>query len=633
MVSLVTVRNTVLFGGAIAAGIAAFTIAYGRDGRDGRDGHDRGTPMRLPVLPKVPPAIEAHVTPRRVEAVPTPPIAPPNPPIAAVPVATNLQPATDQLDPELVKQIAALSAAARKRLDKTPFAAGATCDAVPGPEQKRITKLVRTWINTQHPDERLGESYAEGTEEEVSVGCAEPEGVLVTVAMDRADKKTKRSTVRRNYVLRIDGERVEVVADRTSTPSIDWMEWADEGSLGAVGTVDFDRDGKRDTIYVDQQHEGGAMHQHTAVMLRTADGTVTQLATITDLPDIELVNGKLVVGAIDDQHHQTYFRCLDKDRQITSCPEAAPVQRWFDKYNALARIDDHSAWNREQLAADFATAGIKGHAELIAAMPVLAPDARLRRDVEQFLIATNQYDPADERIERTHGEAGVFFDQLGRQLGDQKCSVTALTDDVKKAVTKWVERQAHQDMPPAIEPDCGNYVWTTFFKKDGQVEALLAVADAKVTKVITFAGEIYEGPGSQGFVHQGGFFMHGPTLVGLVFEGTTIHAIVDGKAIAKRTGQPHLLDYDTRWTLADQSFDLVADGAAVIHATATGLETIDPEPLRPHQIHRAALDRVLDLFTPVDQPYVAALRTLGAPAALVAEAKAQVAGAAAKSAP
>jgi len=227
----------------------------------------------------------------------------------------------------------------------------------------------------------------------------------------------------------------------------------------------------------------------------------------------------------------------------------------------------------------------------------------------------------------------VFFDQLGRQLGDQKCPVPALTDDVTKAVTKWVERQAHQDMPLAIQPDCGNYVWTTFFKKDGQVEALLTVADAKVTKVITFPGEIFEGPGSQGYVHQGGFFTHGTTLVGLVFEGTSIHAIVNGRAIAKRVGQPRLLDYDTRWTLADHSFDLVADGTAVVHATATGLETIDPEPLRPHQIHRAALDRVLDLFTPLDKTYLAALRTLGAPAALVAEAKAQLPAPAPKSAP
>lgn len=136
MVSLVTLRNTVVFGGALAAGIAAFTIAYG---------HDRGTPMRLRGLPTMPPSSEAHVTPRRLEPAPIParPIAPPAPPIAAVPVAVNPASSGDaKPDPEVAKQIAALSAAARKRLDKTPIASGAMCVAVARAEQSRITKRV-----------------------------------------------------------------------------------------------------------------------------------------------------------------------------------------------------------------------------------------------------------------------------------------------------------------------------------------------------------------------------------------------------------------------------------------------------------------------------------------------------------
>lgn len=602
MVSLGTVRNTVLFGGALAAGIAAFTIAYGRD---------RGTPMRLPVMPKVLSTPEAHATPRRLEASP---IAP-----RAAPITAPAQP-----DPEVAKQIAALSQATRKRLEKAPIASGATCAVVAPVEQKRITKLVFAWIKAQHPDEGSAETDRDGMDTLVGVGCGEPEGVLVNVALDRGDKKTKRATVRRNYVFRVNGDQIDVVAERPSSPSIDWMEWADEGGLGAVGTIDMDGDGKRDTIYLDIEHEGGATHQHSSVMLRTADGTVSQLATITDLPDVEIVSGKLVVGSIDEPHHQTYFRCLAKDRQLSACPEAGALQRAYDKYDALARLDDPAFWTREELAADFATLGIKGHANLVAAMPARAADDKLRDHVQQFLVATHQYDPADALIERTHGEAAQFFAQLGSQLGDRTCAAPALADDVKKAVTRWVERQAHQDMPLMIQPDCGNYVWTTFFKKEGQIEALLTVADGQVTKVLAFPGEVFEGPGTQGFIHAGGFFLHGTTLVGLVFEGTTIHAIANGKAIAKRVGEPRLIDYDSRWMLADHSFDLVADGAAVIHATATGLETIDPEPLRPHQQHRAALDRVLDPFAPMDKTYLAALRTLGAPDSLVAEAKAQL---------
>jgi len=609
MVSLGTVRNTVLFGGAIAAGIAAFTIAYGRD---------RGTPMRLPVMPKLAPAPpgEAHVTPRRLEP----------PPIATPPVTPAFEPSPTPTppDPEVAKQIGALTEAARKHLAKTPPAGAAPCAVVAPVERKRINRLVVAWIKSQHPDEGNAETDQDGMDQVVGVGCGEPEGVLVSAALDRADKKTKRPTVRRNYVLRVSGDHIDVIAERTSTPSIDWMEWADEGGLSAVGTLDMDGDGKRDTIYLDTEHEGGAMHEHYSVMLRTADGAVSHLATITDMPDIQIVNGKLVVASVHDSIHQTYFRCLDKDRQLSACPEAVELQRGYAKYDALARLEDQTFWNREELAADFATLGIKGHADLVAAMPERPADDKLRDDVQRFLVATNQYDPADALVERSHVEATQFFAQLASQLGDRACPVPALTDDVKKTVTEWVERQAHQDMPVTIQPDCGNYVWTSYFKKEGQIEGLLTVDNGTVTKVLSFPGAVFEGPGTGGLIHQGGFFLHGSTLVGLVFEDTAIHAIVNGKVIAKRVGQPRLIDYDTRWMLADHSFNLVSDGTAVIHATATGLETIDPEPLRPHQIHRAALDRVLDGYKPMDATFLAALRTLGAPASLVAEAKAQL---------
>jgi hypothetical protein len=614
MVSLVTARNTILFGGAIAAGIAAFSIAYGRD---------EGKPMRLPVLPKVVAAGmaagKAPVTPRWVEPPPLPTSSATTPSVAPV-----------KPTPDVAQQIAVLVEPVRKRITKLPIVSGAVCEPVARAEQTRITKLVLAWVNSQHRDERPSDASEAGMGEYVGVGCADPDGVLVTVAQDRADKKTKRDSVRRNYVLRVLADHIDVVADRTSTPSMDWMEWADEGSLGAVGTIDFDGDGRRDTLYLDNEHEGGATHTHSTVMLRTANGTVSQLASIADLRGADLVNGKLVVGAVDEQQHRSFFRCLDKDRQIATCPEAGAIQRQWDKYDALARLEDYTAWNRDELAADFATVGIKGHADLVAAMPERSPEDRLRQHVEQFLIATNQFDPADARIERTHVEATRYFDHLASQLGDQPCTMKALTADVTKAVTKWVEHQAHQDMPLAIQPDCGNYVWTSYLKKDGQVEALLTVdgIDSTVAKVVTFPGQMFEGPGTQGFVHQGGFFAHGAALIGLVFEDTHIYAIANGKVLMKWTGTPRVLDYDTRWSFGDQSYDLVMDGAKVIHARPYGLEVIDSEPLREHLTHRTALDRVLDLYTPLDPTYLTALRTLGAPAALVAEAKARIAASA-----
>src|SRR6185312_8864727 len=152
MVSLGTVRNTVLFGGAIAAGIAAFTIAYGRD---------RGTPMRLPVMPKLAPAPpgEAHVTPRRLEP----------PPIATPPVTPAFEPSPTPTppDPEVAKQIGALTEAARKHLAKTPPAGAAPCAVVAPVERKRINRLVVAWIKSQHPDEGNAETDQDGMDQVV----------------------------------------------------------------------------------------------------------------------------------------------------------------------------------------------------------------------------------------------------------------------------------------------------------------------------------------------------------------------------------------------------------------------------------------------------------------------------------
>jgi hypothetical protein len=58
----------------------------------------------------------------------------------------------------VAKQIAALSQATRKRLEKVPIASGTTCAVVAPVEQKRITKLVFAWIEAQHPDE--GSAFA-----------------------------------------------------------------------------------------------------------------------------------------------------------------------------------------------------------------------------------------------------------------------------------------------------------------------------------------------------------------------------------------------------------------------------------------------------------------------------------------
>jgi len=600
MVSLVATRNMLLFSGALAAGAAAFWIALGRDD---------GTPMRLPVLPKL------HATAPTVAKAPPPEptyVPPPMPPV------TTGAPAKP--DPTTAQELAKLAQAAGKRLDKSLSPPSAECTAVPAAEQKRIHALVTKWIDKRNPGEK-DSPYSEGGADGIAIGCADPDGVLVTVAVDRIAKRETESYggFRRNYVLRVAGDQVDVIADRISTASMNWMEWADEGGLGSVGTLDFDGDGKRDTIYLDVEHEGGAMHEHTRVMLRKADGSVAKLATVTDLPGIAIANGKLLVAAQKPESHETHWRCLARDLALSTCPEAAPWEAYHAKYDALARIQDGRSWNRDQLAADLATLGITGHADLVKAMPPEPIANVVREHVEQFLVATHQYDPADALIERPRPEAARFFDGLASQLGDKRCAASKLTGDVTKRVTSWVKAHAKVDRDVAVESDCGNYVWASYETDAKAFEVLFAVDGATLTKVVALPGVMYEGPGYVAFNHAGGFFMHGDAIVGGVFAANTFYAIASGKIVGKRDGELRALEYATGE--ADSSFDLVSDGKAILHATPTGIETIDSEPLHPHQIHEAALERVIDAYQPIDSSYLAALRTLGAPEALIAQAK------------
>ena len=601
MVSLVATRNMLLFSGALAAGAAAFWIALGRDD---------GTPMRLPVLPKV------HATaPGVAKATPPAPTYVPPPMSPVTPTAAPAKP-----DPATVQEIAKLVEASRKRLDKTLSPPSSDCAVPPAPERERIRNLVTRWVDKRNPGEKDAPDSLEGVGG-IAVGCADPDGVLVSVGVDRIGKRETEGykAFRRNYVLHVAGDRIDVIADRTSTASMNWMEWADEGGYGTVGTLDFDGDGKRDTIYLDEEHEGGAMHDHTSVMVRKADGTVEKLANVMDLPGVEIANGKLLVAAKRSESHVTHWRCLAKDLALASCPEAAAWEAYAAKYDALARVQEGASWTREQLAADFATLGITGHANLVKAMPPEPVADVVHEHVEQFLVATHQYDPADALIERAHPDAVRFFDGIASQLGDKRCVAAKLTADVTRRVTGWVKAHAKVERDVAVEPDCGNYVWASYETDAKAYEILFAVDGATLTKVVTLPGVMYEGPGYAAFNHFGGFFSHGDAIVGGVFADHTLYAIANGKVVGKREGDLRAVEFAT--AQGDTSFDLVSDGKDFLHATPAGIENIDPEPLRAHLIHEAALERVIGTYPPIDKDYLAALRTLGAPEALIAQAK------------
>src|SRR3569623_2265029 len=155
MVSLVATRNMLLFSGALAAGAAAFWIALGRDD---------GTPMRLPVLPKL------HApTPSVAKATPAAPTYVPPPLSPVTPTAAPAKPA-----PATVQAIAKLVEASRKRLDKTLSAPSSDCAAVPAPARKRLRKAVTLWMDTRTPGEKDAPDSLEGVGG-IAIGCADPD--------------------------------------------------------------------------------------------------------------------------------------------------------------------------------------------------------------------------------------------------------------------------------------------------------------------------------------------------------------------------------------------------------------------------------------------------------------------------
>jgi len=600
-------RNLVIFGGAVATGIAAFVIAYG---------HDRGAPMVLPVLPKppahaaIPPAPPAHLHSAATAPATAPMTTPASTPATtapAMPVAANT-----------VQQLTALGAAATKHLGAV--APAASCKGLDKKPHAALRKRVRAWIDAQHPDERIAESDIEDMQYVFDAGCPDASGILVDASMDRKAIKGDGRT-RRNYVLHVTGDRIDVIAERTSTPSIYWMEWADEGRLALIGEADLDGDGARDTIYVDIQHEGGATHSPSQLLVRYANGTVAPIVSTETLAGAYVDHGQLIVGAQDRQLDRTYYRCVDASFELVSCAAAATMQRLADKYDAVTRLQSGVVPDRDQLAADFATLHITGHDDLLAAVPATPPVERTQRHVQQFLAAAFT-DPAEGLVVHHHHVAQAFFDALSAQLGDTACTPTPLTDAERARVLAWVATQAKQPdgVTPPIERTCGDYVWVSFQRGDAAEEALIILGD-KITRVTTLPGQQYEGPGSQTFGHGGAFFRHGATVVGVVLSGSDAWVVANGKLVAHRHGDFRMFDYDRRWS-TDASTDVVVEGTTLWHPTLTGFEKLDPEPVRAHQVQREAIERLTDDPPSNAAPYLAALRTLGAPPALIAECKA-----------
>jgi hypothetical protein len=115
------------------------------------------------------------------------------------------------------------------------------------------------------------------------------------------------------------------------------------------------------------------------------------------------------------------------------------------------------------------------------------------------------------------------------------------------------------------------------------------------------------------------FFQHGNTVVGVVIRDQNMSVIANDKVVAQSHGAIARYAYDRRWH--ELSPDLVVDSGTLFHPTPAGLDKLDRSLVQDREAERRALERVLHDPPSKDPAYLAALRTLGARAELVAECK------------
>ncbi len=505
-------------------------------------------------------------------------------------------------------------------------AASSVCTAPTGAEAAKAKTRALAWIDQQFPDEKQGSaSDTTGKELVFNARCKDGSAVFVDVSQDRALKKTKADTypTRRNYVLRIDGDQIEIIAARTSTASIGWMEWADEGRLAVLARVDLDGDGTADLVWTDHEHEGGAMSTWDHLSVRFATGKTAPIVRVKNLADARVVKGQLVIAG-QDNDGRAICACVGKDLRVARCAAAASLQRAADRpfvAQDLASLGD--APDRDLAVGWLDTLGVKPSAALLAELPATTPGQKAERGVASFL-ASKQLDNAFQALfEQPHAEAIGYFDQLASQLGDQRCTPSPLTDETRAKLSAWAAKQDSDAHEAELTAECGAYAWVEWDHRGDQEhdEILVSLDGPEPARVVTFKSEQVLGANQvQGHVYDGAFFQRGDVTVGFVIHGKNLSVIANNKVVAQSHGEIVRYGYDRRW--GERSPDLLVDSGTIMHPTPTGLEKLDRDLVKPHEAYRAALERVLDNPPSNSPAYLAALSTLGADARLIAACKA-----------
>jgi hypothetical protein len=506
---------------------------------------------------------------------------------------------------------------------RTMFVRGPTCAAVAAGERAKIERRVAAWIDKEHPDEKADADA--DLSKWIDVGCKDPAGFVgAAVAQDRRSRTREYGMLRRNYILRVFADKIDSVEERTSTSSAAWSEWADEGGLWLIGQIDLDGDGALDLIVGRYEHEGGSQARRTQIAARFANGTVRVVANVDELERFVLIDKQIVIESLTREGRSLYA-CVGKDLKVAPCAASAALTKLADRLDIASRYKDMTSSalpDRELLAAELAVLGIKPAPGLLAAVPQAAPIDRVKRHVARWAADAGLRYAFEEHIVAPQPEARAYFDRLEASLGDAPCTRTPLSDADRAAIEAWVKRQDAKPQQVAIEPaPCGPYAWAAWGA--GERREVLFARDG-TTRLLGFTWTM-DMPGGSSFVHVESFFAHGGAIVGVIVHDKNLWIVSDGKVVAQSHGDIAFYDYGGR--TRETSRDIVRDGGTLWHATPTGRDKLDVALVRDHEARRAALAVVLDGEPSGDAKYVAALKLLGAPAALVAEARALAAAA------
>lgn len=531
---------------------------------------------------------------------------------------------------DLTSELKSIAAKLAPRPGRSAKVTPPACTVPTAAERADAKRRALAWIDAQHPDERgPGSVGPDDADLVINLGCKDSTGaVILDLSQDREPTKPGPNAfgTRRNYLMRVSPTAVDVLAEDTSTLSLNWMEWADEGRIALLAQVDLDGDGALDIVYSDHEHEGGSIDTQDHVHVRYATGKVAHSGMVINLVDATVVGTQPILGG-RTRDGAPIYACLQRDLHLAPCPASAPLQKAADRLAIIERysqIDASTVPDREVLARELTSLGITGKrkAALIAAAAETTPTDRAARKVTAFLVKTNLVEPAPmpEVIIQSHAEGRTYLDDLATKLGDTPCVTTPLTADDTARATAWIRKQDAKAADIQIAPStCGPYVWVGWSPQTNDTKRREVMLGRDGTRLLGFAFE-QEMPPQQMLVHAETWFTHGGTVVGIALGAQSLWVIADGKVVAQTKGADlKFYAYDDRWS--ETSGDVFVDGGVLWHATPTGRERLDLTLVRDHEARRAAIALLSQSPPTSGAKYITALQLLGADKGLIAEVK------------